>query len=85
MAGDVVVALPRELSRQKALGLARLVLSGREYAELARQIRPSRPPNRSRSALRRQSGAVVSMLLIVVHIGLVNLCPTVRESVPSRS
>jgi len=36
---DVIVALPRELPRHQALGLARLVLNSREYAELRRQIK----------------------------------------------
>jgi hypothetical protein len=38
-AGDVVIALPRELPARKALGLARLVLDGREYAELTRKLK----------------------------------------------
>ena len=42
-AGDVVVALPSELSAGQALGLARLVLNGREYAELTRKMKRPRP------------------------------------------
>jgi len=44
-AAEVVVALPRELPPREALGLAKLVLDQREYAELSRKIRPpqSRP------------------------------------------
>jgi hypothetical protein len=38
---DVIVAVPRELSQHDVLGLARLVLSGREYAELRRKTRPA--------------------------------------------
>src|SRR5215469_9126401 len=38
---DVIVAVPSGLPRHDVLGLARLVLSGREYAELRRKIRPA--------------------------------------------
>jgi hypothetical protein len=38
---DVIVAVPCELPRNDILGLARLVLSGREYAELRRKMRPA--------------------------------------------
>jgi len=43
-AAEVVVALPCELPTSEVLGLAKLVLSHREYAELSRKIRP--PPSR---------------------------------------
>jgi hypothetical protein len=39
MPGDVIVALPCQLHLDEALDLARLVLDGREYAELARKIK----------------------------------------------
>ena len=35
---DVIVALPRDLPARQALGLAKLVLNGREYAEFSRKI-----------------------------------------------
>src|SRR5215469_6215492 len=38
---DVIIAVPSGLSRHDVLGLARLVLSGREYAELRRKMRPA--------------------------------------------
>ena len=38
---DIIVAVPSRLPRQDVLGLARLVLSGREYAELRRKISPA--------------------------------------------
>lgn len=38
---DVIVALPRELPPHRALGLAKLVLDDREYAELSRKIGPT--------------------------------------------
>ncbi len=38
---DVVLAVPYGLPRHEILGLARLVLSGREYVELRRKIRPA--------------------------------------------
>jgi hypothetical protein len=38
---DVIVAVPRELPPRRALGLAKLVLDDREYAELSRKIRPT--------------------------------------------
>ena len=41
---EVIVALPCELPPRQALGLAKLVLDHREYAELSRKIRP--PPSR---------------------------------------
>jgi hypothetical protein len=40
---DVIVALPYKLPPHQALGLARLVLDSREYAELSRKIKPSQP------------------------------------------
>jgi len=40
---EVIVALPGELPPHQALGLARLVLNSREYAELSRKIKPRRP------------------------------------------
>lgn len=43
---DVIVAVPCDIPRQDVLGLARLVLSGREYAELRRRIRPAAPGHR---------------------------------------
>jgi hypothetical protein len=41
---DVIIALPRNLPAHQALGLAKLVLDGREYAELSRKI--ARPADR---------------------------------------
>jgi hypothetical protein len=42
ISSDVIVALPCELRPQQALGLAKLVLDDREYAELSRKIKPRR-------------------------------------------
>jgi hypothetical protein len=53
---DVVVAVPRGLPQHDVLGLARLVLSGREYAELCRKIRPTSSSQLS-GASRRRSAA----------------------------
>jgi hypothetical protein len=50
---DVVVAVPCGLPRRDVLGLARLVLSGREYAELRRKIKPA-----SRASFSLRRGAV---------------------------
>ena len=38
---DVIVALPRKLPPHQALGLAKLVLDSREYAEFCRKIKPA--------------------------------------------
>ena len=45
---DVIVALPDKLPPHQALGLARLVLDGREYAELSRKIKPPQQRQRRR-------------------------------------
>jgi len=37
---EVIVALPSEIPPREALGLAKLVLDNREYAELSRKIGP---------------------------------------------
>jgi len=47
---DVIVAVPCELPRHDVLGLARLVLSGREYAELRRKTRPANSSQPSRGS-----------------------------------
>jgi hypothetical protein len=52
---DVVVAVPCGLTRHDVLGLARLVLSGREYAELRRKIRPAGSSQLSGASPRRSA------------------------------
>ena len=54
-ATEVVVALPYALPPDEALDLARLVLDGREYAELNRKIKPTRPRRESRASSPRQA------------------------------
>jgi len=52
----VVVAVPCGVSRHDILGLARLVLSGREYAELRRKIRPASSAQPDRASQRPSAG-----------------------------
>src|SRR5215469_7630992 len=61
-AADVIVALPSALPPHEALGLAKLVLDGSEYAELAREITRKRPRKRAATPqIRRACGNHISL------------------------